>query len=236
MYTDTASARGNHDSEENDQALSTDELFQQLQAVEDELNAKHAREKESRMIRKREAMDALITKLSEGQTPPNHGMQTELLELLSPMQQKTQNTNIFRMLTRTIQSSFRQLSAKCNAMNIPKDKDAPNRRELINTLFTMRKIAGLLLLELSTIDPDGGGEYTDDLISRMQALKQSCQQEKNKCVIEQQPNIALVEDRLQFFIDVMTTSEEKYPRQYNTRPPSAQETQMTHMLFTLKNS
>ena len=99
----------------------------------------------------------------------------------------------------------------------------------------MRKIAGLLLLELSTIDPDGGGEYTDDLISRMQALKQSCQQEKSKCVAEHQPNIALVEDRLQFFIDVMTTSEEKYARQYNPRPPSAQETQMTDMLFTLKN-
>lgn len=100
----------------------------------------------------------------------------------------------------------------------------------------MRKIAGMLLLELSTIDPDGGGEYTDDLISRMQALKQSCQQEKNKCVAEQQPNIALVEDRIQFFIGALTTSEEKYPRQYNTPPPSAQATQMTHMLFTLKNS
>ena len=234
MYTTPPSARVHHDNEENDQALSTEELFRQLQAVEDELNAKHAREKESRMLRKREAMEALLTKLSEGQTPPNHNMQTELLELLSPMQQKTQNTNIFRMLSRTIHSSFRQLSAVCNALSIP--RDGPNRRELINTLFTMRKIAGLLLLELSTIDPDGGGEYTDDLISRMQALKQSCQQEKNKCVTEQQPNIALVEDRLQFFIDVMTTSEEKYPRQYNTRSPSAQETQMTHMLFTLKNS
>ena len=99
----------------------------------------------------------------------------------------------------------------------------------------MRKIAGLLLLELSTIDPDGGGEYTDDLISRMQALKQSCQQEKRKCVMEKQPHIALVEDRLQFFIDVMTTLEEKYARQYITRPRGAQETQMTDMLFTLKN-
>ena len=233
MYTDTASAGGNHDHEENDQAFSTDELFRELQAVEDERNAKEAREKELRMIRKREAMEALITKLSEGGRPPNQGMQTELLELLSPMRQKTQNTNIFRMLTRTIQSSFRQLSAKCNAVSIP--GHGPHRRELINTLITMRKIAGLLLLELSTIDPDGGGEYTADLISRMQALKQSCQQEKNMCVTEQQPNIALVEDRLQFFIDVMTTSEEKYPREYNTRSPSAQETQMTDMLFNLKN-
>ena len=235
MSTDTASAAGNHDNEENYEDLSTDELFRQLQAIEDELKAKEAREKELRMTQKRAAMETLITKLSEGETPPNQDMQAELLDLLSPMRQKAQNTNVFRMLTRTIQSSFRQLTAKYNATNIPKDKDAPNRRELITTLFTMRRVAGSLLLELSTIDPDGGGEYTDDLISRMQALKQSCQQEKCKCVTEKQPHIALVEDRLQFFIDVMTTLEEKYARQYNPRPLRAQETQMTDMLFTLKN-
>jgi hypothetical protein len=235
MSTDTASAGGRHENEENDQVFSTDELFRQLQEVEDERKAKEARDKELRMMRKRADMEALITKLSDGGRPPNQGMQTELLELLSPMRQKIQNTNIFRMLTRTIQSSFRQLSDKCDAMNIPEDKDAPNRRELITTLFTMRRVAGSLLVELSTIDPDGGGEYTDDLISRMQALKQSCQQEKRKCVTEKQPHIELVEDRLQFFIDVMTTLEEKYARQYSTRPLRAQETQMTDMLFTLKN-
>ena len=125
MSTDTASAGGNHDNEENDQSFSTDELFRQIQAIEDERKAQEAREKELRMIRKREAMEALITTLSEGEIPPNQDMQTELLELLSPMRQKAQHTNVFRMLTRTIQSSFRQLTAKCNAMNIPKGLHRP---------------------------------------------------------------------------------------------------------------
>ena len=237
MSTDTASAAGNHDTEEHDEAFSTDELFQQLQAIEDERKAKEAREKELRLIRKREAMEALLTKVSEGETAPNQGMQTELLDLLSPMRHNAQHTLVFRMLTRTIHSSFKQLTAKCNAMSIPKDKDAPNRRELINTLFTMRRVAGSLLLELSTIDPDGGGEYTDDLISRMQALKQSCEQEKNKCVVEQQKNIQLVEDRLQFFIYVMTTDHVQHSTHISStlRTPLASNiTQMTHMLHTLQ--
>ena len=237
MSTDTASAAGNHDTEEHDEAFSTDELFQQLQAIEDERKAKEAREKELRLIRKREAMEALLTKVSEGETAPNQGMQTELLDLLSPMRHNAQHTLVFRMLTRTIHSSFKQLTAKCNAMSIPKDKDAPNRRELINTLFTMRRVAGSLLLELSTIDPDGGGEYTDDLISRMQALKQSCEQEKNKCVVEQQQNIQLVEDRLQFFVDVMTTDHVQHSTHISStlRTPLASNiTQMTHMLHTLQ--
>ena len=237
MSTDTASAAGNHDTEEHDEAFSTDELFQQLQAIEDERKAKEAREKELRLIRKRETMEALLTKVSEGETAPNQGMQTELLDLLSPMRHNAQHTLVFRMLTRTIHSSFKQLTAKCNAMSIPKDKDAPNRRELITTLFTMRRVAGSLLLELSTIDPDGGGEYTDDLISRMQALKQSCEQEKNKCVVEQQKNIQLVEDRLQFFIYVMTTDHVQHSTHISStlRTPLASNiTQMTHMLHTLQ--
>ena len=136
------------------------ELFAQLQAIEDKVEAEAAeaaataaRDKELRIIRKREAMEALLTRLSEEENSPNKEMQDSLHAMLAPKQETTQKTNVFRFLTRTIQSSMRQLHKKCDAITIP--RDAENRRQLGNTLYATRKVAGLLLLTLSKIDPEG---------------------------------------------------------------------------------
>ncbi len=112
-----------------DQHVNEDELndlLSQLQLEEDRLEAEAfrremaaKREKEMRMIRKREAMETLLTKLTEGERSPDEDMQEELDKMLSTMSEKAYKTNLFRMLTRTIQSSGRQLSTKVNEFKIP---------------------------------------------------------------------------------------------------------------------
>jgi hypothetical protein len=188
-----------------------EEFLAELQRVEDLLEAaaaekaaKAVREKELRMIKKREAMEALITKL-EGEESPTETMQGELVNMLSPMTEKSQKTNVFRMLTRTLQSSMRQLRVKLNGQKIP--SDVTNKQEWRLTFAAMQCVCGLLLLELSQIDPEGAGEYNSNLIERMRTLKTECEGEKSRCVEAVKEHILLVESRISFFIDVMTTLE-----------------------------
>jgi hypothetical protein len=201
-----------------DQHVNEDELndlLSQLQLEEDRLEAEAIRremaakrEKELRMIRKREAMEALLTKLTEGEQSPDEDMQEELNEMLSSMSEKAYKTNLFRMLTRTIQSSGRQLSTKVNEFKIPDNSEA--RKELRSSVFAGRTVSGLLLLELTQIDPEGTGSYNSGLVTRMRVLKEKCEVQRAMCKEDMRRNIQLVEDRISFFIGVLTTCEMKY--------------------------
>ena len=135
----------------------------EVEAAEKAVTA--ARERELRMIKKREAMESLLTNLAEGEESPNESMQDALLQMFSPMKETTKKTNIFRIMTRTLQSSMRHLHQKINAINIPSDDT--NKQELRMTFRTMHRVAGFILLELTKIDPDGAGEYNSGLITRM---------------------------------------------------------------------
>ena len=163
-----------------------DELLSQLRLVEDRLEAEaikkqmqEKREKELRMIRKREAMEALLTKLTEGEQSPDEHMQEELNKMLSSMSENAYKTNLFRMLTRTIQSSGRQLSTKVNQFKIPDNPEA--RKELRSSVIAGRTVSGLLLLELTQIDPEGTGSYNSGLVTRMRDLKEKCEAQRAMC-------------------------------------------------------
>lgn len=216
-----------------------DELLSQLRLVEDRLEAEaikkqmqEKREKELRMIRKREAMEALLTKLTEGEQSPDEHMQEELNKMLSSMSENAYKTNLFRMLTRTIQSSGRQLSTKVNQFKIPDNPEA--RKELRSSVIAGRTVSGLLLLELTQIDPEGTGSYNSGLVTRMRDLKEKCEAQRAMCKEDMRMNIQLVEDRISFFIGVMTACEMKFSRIEMNRPQEQSVIQLTDVYTCMK--
>ena len=68
----------------------------------------------------------------------------------------------------------------------------------------------------------------------MRDLKEKCEAQRAMCKEDMRRNIQLVEDRISFFIDVMTTCEMKYSSKEINRPQEQSVIQLTDVYTCMK--